>query len=96
MKLFQRKVRIQTISIRREEFAMLGFIMIVFAVILIVNIFNASSKGKTNNISQHDNSYYFPPYSGRPTDSSNTSFFDGGNDCGGSSDSGGDCGGGGE
>ncbi|WP_400247512.1 hypothetical protein AB3U99_10880 [Niallia sp. JL1B1071] len=73
---------------------MLGIIIFVFVAILLVNIFSFSSKGKTNNISHQNNSYYSPPFSGTPTDSSNASFYDGGNDCGGSSfDSGGDCGG---
>lgn len=73
---------------------MLGFIIIVFVAIFMINIFSASSKGKTNNISHHHNSYHSPPFLGTPTDGPNASFFDGGNDYGGSSfDSGGDCGG---
>lgn len=48
-----------------------------------------SRKEKTNNINNH----HYPPFQGNPGDSSQASFFDGGNDCGSSFDSGGSCGG---
>ncbi len=71
---------------------MLGIIIFIFIAILLVNIFSAPLKGESNDISHHHNSYHFPPFSGIATDGPNASFFDGGNDCGGSSfDSGGDC-----
>ncbi|MFP3723334.1 hypothetical protein SFC57_10765 [Niallia circulans] len=66
---------------------MFGIIMLVFVAIVVAQIF--SRKEKTNNINNH----HYPPFQGNSGDSSQASFFDGGNDCGSSFDSGGSCGG---